>query len=421
MPALGGALSNPIRILIVDDGIGFGGAIVSTANLIRALDRTRFEPIFVSATNHALLASALKEAAPGTHVAIARRILHHYRLSAIAERIRRLPFAPFRKFVETLFYGLRHLVNLPYTLRLAYLGLRYRADLVQLNLGLGQDEAAVAAILLRNPRVVFLRGYWGMGRIQMHVFAPGIRKFVAVSRYIADRVIEGGVEPERVTVATSPVILEEVSEASLREVRDRHDLAPGLPLFGIFGRVVPWKGQLESLRAAALVLELVPTAKALVVGDASDGDQAYMSHLVAFVQERGLEGRIIFTGYRDDVATYYTLLDVSVHASIEPEPSGRVIFEAMSYGTPVVASHLGGPKEFVEEGVDGFIVDPTDAARVAERVVTLLRDNAMRDRMGAHGKEKMRRLYGPEPYARQVEAVYDEVVGASPPEEARKP
>jgi glycosyltransferase involved in cell wall biosynthesis len=292
---------------------------------------------------------------------------------------------------------------------------RYRVSLVQVNNGLGGDEIGLAAMIMGKPRIGFFRGYWEMGRIQRNIFEPGVRKFVAVSKYIADRAVADGIDSRKITVATPPVIVEEVSDAELREVRERHDLPPGVPLFGIFGRVVPWKGQLEFLRAAELVFARLPEARALVVGDASDGDDEYMSRLLAFTREHGLGDRVIFAGYREDVASYYTLLDVVVHASIEPEPSGRVIFEAMSYGTPVVASHLGGPREFVEEGGDGFIVDPTDAERLAERVLLLLTDEGLRDAMGAKGREKMLRLFGPGPYARRIEAVYDEVLGAAPP------
>lgn len=409
-----GSRLRPRRILIVDDGVEFGGSLISTANLVRSLDRDRFEPIFVSATNRLLVANALKEAAPRTRVVIARRTLHHLRLNAMADWVRHLSFPSLRKPVEAFLYLVRHLLNFPYTVRLTYLMVRYRVELVQANNGLGGDEIGLAAMIGRRPRIGFFRGYWTMGRIQRNFFEPGVRKFVAVSKYIADRAVGDGIDPRKVIVATPPVIVEEVTDTDLREVRERHGLSPGQPLFGIFGRVVPWKGQLEFLRAARLVLERVPDARALVVGDASDGDHAYMDRLLAFTREHGLGDRVIFAGYREDVATYYTLLDVVVHASIEPEPSGRVIFEAMSYGTPVVASHLGGPREFVEDGEDGFIVDPTDAERLAERVLLLLTDPELRESMGAKGRKKMLSRFGPEPYARRVEAVYDEVLGGPP-------
>ena len=314
---------------------------------------------------------------------------------------------------------MRHVVNLPYTVTLVALMARHRIDLVQVNHGLGGHEVGLAAMLLRRPRIGFFRAYWNMGRVQRRVFEPGILKFVAVSEHIANRAIADGIPRHKLIVATPPVIIEGVSETDLRAARARHRLDAGAPLFGIFGRIVPWKGQIEFLRAAALVFAKISAAKALVVGDAADGEREYMRLLYDFVEENGLQERVIFTGYREDVATYYELVDVAVHASIEPEPSGRVILEAMSYGTPVVASHLGGPKEFIEEGVDGFIVDPTDSARMAERVVTLLENEERRKTMGARGREKVRAVYGPEPYARAIEGAYREVLRSSASGRAR--
>lgn len=406
------------RILIVDDGIEFGGSIISTANLIRALDRDRFEPIFVSATNRAFVEAALKEAGPVTKVVIARRILHHYRLKSLSEWVRNFPLVPLRKPLEALLYLVRHLLNFSYSATLVYLMARHRIDLVQVNNGLGGDEIGIAAMILRKPRVGFFRGYWHMGRIQRHVFEPGVRKFVAVSDYISNCAIADGIDPKKIVVATPPVIVESVPEAEILGARARHGLNGDEKLVAIFGRIVPWKGQMEFVRAAAIVLHRIPGAMALVVGDSLATDTLYAQQIRNLVKESGLEDRFIFTGYREDVATYFTLVDVVVHCSIEPEPSGRVIFEAMSYGTPVVASHLGGPPEFVEEGVDGFIVDPTDAACVADRVVTLLENEELRKSMGARGREKMLRLYGPAPYARRIEAVYEEALRRAPQRKA---
>ena len=80
-----------IRVLIVDDGTEFGGSLVSTANLIRSLDRQRFEPILVTGVDRGLVASVLKEAAHTTEVAIVPGFLHPFRPDHVAARIRRFP------------------------------------------------------------------------------------------------------------------------------------------------------------------------------------------------------------------------------------------------------------------------------------------------------------------------------------------
>jgi glycosyltransferase involved in cell wall biosynthesis len=318
-----------------------------------------------------------------------------------------------RKPIELVTYLVRHLLNLPYTARLFWLMLRHRVDIVQLNNGLGDANLALPAFLLRKPTVGFFRGYWPIGRLQRYVFEPRVRKFVAVSRYIADQAIADGISAEKVVVATPPVIPEPVSEDRIAEARSRHGLTQSQKVVASVGRVVGWKGQREFVLAAERILERFPGAVALIVGDATPGDAHYLDSVRELVEGRGLADRIIFTGYREDVATYYELADVVVHTAVEPEPSGRVLFEALSHGTPVVVSDRGGPKEFVEDGVDGFVVDPTDTGLVAERVGALLEDEERRLRMGERGREKILRLYGAESYARAVETIYEEVADPS--------
>ncbi|NOT07449.1 MAG: hypothetical protein HOP28_04500, partial [Gemmatimonadales bacterium] len=190
-PAIGAGVTvppgRPQRVLIIDDAIRWGGSIVSTANLVRVLDRARFDPIFVTATNRKLIERHLREAAPATRIVIARPWLHYERLDRIAERTARLHSPILRTATEMGVALLRHLANLPYTVKLAFLMLRERIDLVQLNSGLGQDEAALAAFVLRIPQIAFLRGYSAMSRSQRYLFAPKIERFVTVSRYIARR------------------------------------------------------------------------------------------------------------------------------------------------------------------------------------------------------------------------------------------
>jgi glycosyltransferase involved in cell wall biosynthesis len=259
---------------------------------------------------------------------------------------------------------------------------------------------------------MFFRGYQALGRMERKYLIPGIRGFVSVSNHIRKEAVADGIDGDKIIVATPPAILESVAPAALAEARDENGIKAGDLVFGIFGRIVEWKGQREFLHAAAIVLQRLPHATALIVGDISDGDVEYLDALQAYLRQNGLTDRVRFTGYREDVHTYYSLMDVVVHASITPEPSGRVIFEAMSYGIPVVASCNGGPPEFIDSGVDGYIVDPTDSQLLADRITELLADPELRRTMGARAEQKMATSYNKNVYARAVEDVYRKALSA---------
>jgi glycosyltransferase involved in cell wall biosynthesis len=178
---------------------------------------------------------------------------------------------------------------------------------------------------------------------------------------------------------------------------------------GIFGRVTHWKGQKEFLRAMMRVLPQFPGLRVYIVGDASDSDPRYFEECREIAQSSRFASQIEFTGVVTDVATYYRKCTVVVHASIEPEPFGMVVIEAMAEARPVVASALGAPPEIIQDGIEGYLVDPKDADAVASRILRLLSDPALAMNMGLQGHKKVIAYYDPSVAARRFEQLYIDV------------
>jgi glycosyltransferase involved in cell wall biosynthesis len=99
-------------------------------------------------------------------------------------------------------------------------------------------------------------------------------------------------------------------------------------------------------------------------------------------------------------------MDVVAHASIEPEPFGRVIVEGMAARKPVIATACGGPVEIVDDGVDGFLVPPGDVAAMARAMGVLASDPEARQRMGARAYAKAQARYGTAATVEGVLATY---------------
>jgi glycosyltransferase involved in cell wall biosynthesis len=394
-------------VLILDDAVSFGGSIVSAANLVRALHPTRYRVVFCTAASEALVRDRLQEAAAACPVYLARKTLDYARLESFRCRLQALRNPMAKRFLVYVLQAVRLLANLPYMLRVANVIVRHRVDLVQFNNAFGNDEGSLVTALLRKRVIVFFRGYDCMGVLDRALVLDRSRAFVAVSEHVKAIAVSDGVPAERIRVATPPAIAVALDPDVRARTRRRYGIPPEGPVVGFFGRIVEWKGQLEFIRAAALVAAKVPRASFLIVGDAGDGTRDYEGQVRAAVASSGIEGQVFFTGYVDDVDAHYRAVDVVAHASIAPEPSGRVIFEAMDHGIPVVASDRGGPKEFIEDGVDGFIVDPTDAARFAGRLVELLTNDERRMQMGERARTKIQNSYGKEQYAAAVMAAYD--------------
>lgn len=180
------------------------------------------------------------------------------------------------------------------------------------------------------------------------------------------------------------------------------------PLIGCFGRLTEWKGQ----RVLIDALAGLPQAHLVLVGGALFGESDYEASLREQVDRLGLGGRVHFLGHRDDVPALMQAVDVVAHTSIEFEPFGRVIVEAMLSGCPVVASATGGVPELVEDGVSGLLVPPRDAPALASALQRVLNDNLFSARLTKAGRERALRDFTLERVVRQVEQVIREVVVA---------
>ena len=147
----------------------------------------------------------------------------------------------------------------------------------------------------------------------------------------------GKITPTIIYNAISPEGFLPENRKCYREALVKHtSLNPNQPIVGVFGRLAQWKGQ-HIISAA--ILEL-PDFQVVFVGSALFGEDQYEQELKRQTQE--LSERVRFLGFRRDIPILMGGVDVIVHSSIQPEPFGRVIVEAMLSGTPVVATRAGG-------------------------------------------------------------------------------
>ena len=197
------------------------------------------------------------------------------------------------------------------------------------------------------------------------------------------------------------------SPAAPGTTHPRSATAPGTT-FGIVGRLAPWKGQDLFLRAFAAAFPDGDT-RAVVVGTAMFGEESYERELPALAARLGLDGRVEFRGFREDVWAELAALDVLVHASVTPEPFGQVVLEGMAAGLPVIAPDEGGPAETIADGETGRLFRSRDAGALAAAMRALREDPAERGRLGANAQRAAER-YHPDAVAARLEQVYERVV-----------
>lgn len=134
------------------------------------------------------------------------------------------------------------------------------------------------------------------------------------------------------------------------------------------------------------------------------GEGPLRAALARRIAERGLEGRVTLAGHAPDLAAVLADADLCVLPS-RREGFGNVVVEAMAAGVPVLAAACSGPAGLIEDGRNGFLVAPDDAAALGEAIAALLRDPARRESVVAAGRRTARRYAVPAATARFEAAV----------------
>ncbi len=285
---------------------------------------------------------------------------------------------------------------------------RNRIELVHTNTGVILSPA-LAAWLARVPHIwhvrdsfLEFRSLWKYYRRYITGFS---RRVLCVSNAIAAQF--PGARNVEVVHNGLPLGEFEVDAVALRaQFRAAHGLGEAL-VVGCVGRIkLVRKGQEVFVRAATLLKQRGVNAKYLIVGTTFPGNEDHEQRLRAMIAEAGLTEDVVFTGELADVRPAYAAMDVFVLPSAQPEPFGGVVLEAMAMGRPVIATAIGGSLDQVADGLTGFLVPPSDAALLAERLEELLRNERLRVSMGEAGRERLANCFAIEQMFGRIEAVY---------------
>ncbi len=222
------------------------------------------------------------------------------------------------------------------------------------------------------------------------ILTRDVHQVTAVSDELA-RVMRANELPVHRTVHNALELLESLpAPAAVANFRARHGLGEGRTL-GIGGRLHEQKGVGKLLECVALLADEMPDLRLLVMGKREIYDQEFEPQ----ARRLGVAGRVVPTGWLgpDVLPLAYAAMDVLATPSICFDTFGLVNLEAMEQSTPVVATSFGGSLEVIEHGVTGWIENPFDVPAFAERLGSLLRDEALRSRMGAAGRERLLRRF----------------------------
>lgn len=339
---------HPLRVMFFHTSLFVGGAEALLVELIRRLDRSRFAPEVCCLKSVGPLADSLAGDVP---------IFHDF---------------------------IRHKYDLPVVMRLVRLLRRRQTDAI-VTVGAGDKMfwGRLAAWLAGVPVIASALHStgWpdGISRLN-RLLTPITDAFIAVAaphaRYLTEReklprvhVVLNGIDTERFRPRPPDAAL-----------RAGLGIPPEAPVAGIVARLSREKNHEMFLDVARRVRERAPRAHFLIAGDGFDRPR-----LEELARDLGVDDCVHFLGDRPDVPELLALIDVFLLTS-HVEASPVSILEALATGKPVVATRVGSVSETVIDGEVGYVVEPGDAAGMADRTLELFADARRAGTLGARGR-----------------------------------
>ena len=191
---------------------------------------------------------------------------------------------------------------------------------------------------------------------------------------------------------------------SFKNVRAEYGLDQDTVVVGYIARITIQKDPFTLMKAIAKVPASVKV-KFLVVGD---GD--LKPAMLQLAKELGIESRIVFSNFRQDVPDVLNAVDIYCLPSLwEGLPIG--LLEAMAMGKAIVASAVDGTKEVISDNQNGFLVPPQSPEKLAEALTKLASDPALIERFGANAHKVMKEQFSVTTMTRKVEKIYHNLLG----------
>lgn len=347
----------PMRVLFVVPDLRVGGAERHLTTLLPRLDKARFTPSLVCIGDEGALFPALPAAgidARALHLSKRQAARALYELVAVTRQVRPDVIVTRGYNADTLGRLAARIAGVDRTIMWVH------------NIGDAEPRSGLRRTVDRALRR-WTSGYFGVAEAQ--------RRYLVQELGYPDnkiRIIHNGVDPNVFAVDSDRAILAEFG------------FAEGDPVVGIVAALRPEKDHLTLLRAARIVIDQVPRAKFLIIGDGPTRPQ--LEALSAGLQ---IAPNVHITGVRHDVGRLLNAIDVFTLSSATVECFPISLLEAMACARPAVCTSVGGVPEMIVEGETGFLVRPQDPEQLAHRLVRLLSDPETASAMGVAARRRV--------------------------------
>ena len=151
-------------------------------------------------------------------------------------------------------------------------------------------------------------------------------------------------------------------------------------VFTSISRIIPYKGHSLLIRIFEMLCKKNKNIYLQIVGDTLPEYQKYFNELKLDIKKRGLNNKIKFLGFRDDVISILDKSNFFIHTPLSPDPLPTVIFEAISCRTPIITNNLGGAFEILDHGNNGLIIKNDLVEGSVEKIFSYLHNKKQQNK-----------------------------------------
>ena len=403
--------TSPQKILYVENGIGYGGAIICLRHLVRNLDQTQYTPMVVTGRTGPQYREIASEA-PWKHIADRHIDIVgcHRKLDPIGW-IDKIP--ALRLITNQILARADDLLNfLPFFLQLWWTAWRFKTDLIHANNEpLCNRAALLVGKILKIPTVCHVRGDQDGSRLMNWAFTLPSH-FTPVSHWVSASIQNKlGVPADKISVIYDGLELDRLDPAIDGKIfRQKQHINDTDFAVGLVGLLIPWKGQEIFIDAAKMLKDRIPNLKMLVIGGTPDDCVPYERMLKQRVKQEDLEATVIFTGHVSDMPCVYNGLDVVVSASTSPEPLGTVVIESMTLGRPLIGPNHGGAAEMIEHERTGLLFEPKSAASLSDSIMCFYDSKEKRELYRTAARKHALETFSVAAHVTEIQAVYNRLI-----------
>jgi len=286
---------------------------------------------------------------------------------------------------------------------------RHQISLIHVNCDAAIPHAWISAFFTRVPvlcHIHYMTRAWHSPKYVNYL--NKCTRIIAYSQATARHCVSSGMKPEKIQVIYECFDMENfqnIPDSVRSELRKEWHLSQDDIAIGLVGQILPYKGHKEFIEAAAMVVNIYPNTKFIIVGDdAISKNKEFLPSLHKLLDNLSLNERFIFCGFRPDIPNIMAALDILTVPSWT-EGFGRVVVEGLAARLPVVASNTGGIPEIIQTEEDGILLPPRNPEALAQALIYLCRNLQIRIQMGSKGPEIAKR-FDVHSHAEQFENTY---------------